>query len=64
MSKAQNPFYVTHSNQITLIQLAHVTILFKMRKNTITISSVMNVECYWSYAPVFYNWSSMFFDGI
>ena len=31
-SKAQNPFYVTHSNQITLLQQAHVTIPLKMKK--------------------------------
>ena len=31
MNKAQNSFYVTHSIQITLIQIA-VTIPFKMKK--------------------------------
>ena len=53
MSKAHNSFYVTHSNQIT-----HLTNLryhnFEDEKNTMTISSAMNAECYWSYPTIFF----------
>ena len=54
MSKAQNLFHLTHSNQITLIQLAPVYHTFQDEKNKITIFSAMNVECYWWYAPIFF----------
>ena len=54
MNKAQNSFCVTHSIQITLIQLA-VTIPFKMKKkNTMTISAAMNFECYWCFVSFFF----------
>ena len=32
MSEAQNPFFITHDNQITIIPLTHVNIPFKMEK--------------------------------
>ena len=32
MSKSQNLLHVSHSNQITLIQLAHATIPLNMKK--------------------------------
>ena len=43
MSEAQNPFFITHDNQITIIQLTHVNNLLRW-KNTMMIYSAVNVE--------------------
>ena len=61
MSKAQNTFYVTHSSQITLIQLAYVTITFKMK--TYNDNYFCN-ECWMLLvlcAYFFHEWNLMFF---
>ena len=61
MSKAQNPFYVTHSNQITPIQAAHVIIPSKIKKIQWQFPlqwmlNALDVMCLF-----FQNWNIMFF---
>ena len=52
----------THSNQITLIQLIHATIPFKIKKkNTMTIFSEEMLNAIGLMHLFFYNWNLVFF---